>query len=128
MFTYFRDALVRIMPRELRVHVVTCIDKITGIKGDDLDPVELVKALSRYRNYIDTSFEKSATARKKRTQQNNIKQVNSNPPRAANAPSPPAPMLALPAPTPTPTQSNSQAQGKGRSGLSTWKYQFSYDH
>ena len=103
MYTYFRDALVRIMPRELRVHIVTRIDEISGMKGDDLDPIELVKALSRYRNYIDTAFEKSVTARKK---QNQIKQVNNNPLHAPNAPHPPAPMLAVPAPSPSPTPSS----------------------
>ena len=114
MYTYFRDALVRIMPRELRVIIVTRIDEISGMKGDDLDPIELVKALSKYRNYIDTSFEESFTARKKKTQQNQIKQVNSNPPRAPNAPNPPAPMLALPAPAPLPAPSNAPETGKAK--------------
>ena len=58
MHTYFRDALIIIMSRELKVHVVTRIEEIAGMKGDDLDPIELVKALSRYRNFIDTAFEK----------------------------------------------------------------------
>ena len=65
MHTYFRDAFIKIMPRELRVHVVTRIEEIAGMKGDDLDPIELVKALSRYRNFVDTAFEKSIANKKR---------------------------------------------------------------
>ena len=38
MHTYFRDAFVKIMPRELKVHITTRIEEIAGLKGDDLDP------------------------------------------------------------------------------------------
>ena len=73
MHTYFRDALMKIMPRDLKVHVITRIEEIAGMKGDDLDPIELVKALSRYRNFIDTAFEKSMNNKNKRNHQNQIK-------------------------------------------------------
>ena len=111
MYTFFRDALVRIMPRDLRVHIVTRVDEIAGMKGDDLDPIELVKALSRYRNFIDTAFEKSAANRKKRNNQNQVKQINSSPPQAANAPNP-TPMLALPAPASSPASPAASDTGK----------------
>ena len=114
MYTYFRDALVRIMPRELRVHIVTRIDEIAGMKGDNLDPIELVKALSRYRNFIDTAFEKSVATKKRKNQQNQIKQLNSSPPQAAVAPNAPAPMLALPTPAPSPTPPAASETGKAK--------------
>ena len=73
MHIYFRDALMKIMPRDLKVHVVTRIEEIAGMKGDDLN---------------------------KRNHQNQIKLLSSAPPVDAVAP---APLLALPAPAPSPT-------------------------
>ena len=101
MYTYFREALMKIMPRDLKVHVITRIDEIAGMKGDDLDPIELVKALSRYRNFIDTAFEKGVTNKNKRNHQNQIKLLSSAPSVDTVAP---APLLALPAPAPSPSQ------------------------
>ena len=86
---------------DLKVHVITRIDEIAGMKGDDLDPIELVKALSRYRNFIDTAFEKGVTNKNKRNHQNQVKLLSSAPSVDTVAP---APLLALPAPAPSPSQ------------------------
>ena len=108
MHTYFRDAFVKIMPRELKVHITTRIEEIAGLKGDDLDPIELVKALSRYRNFVDTSFEKAIATKKRRNNQNQIKKVNNNAAQATATQNAPAPLLALPAPT-TPAQTPAES-------------------
>ena len=67
MFTYFRNALVRILPRNLRTHCVAQMDRFAGMKGEDLNPIEVVKALTEFRIHIDTVMENQSLKKDKKS-------------------------------------------------------------